>query len=339
MQPGYAATPLLNRPQLSAPPALAFVTPADLGAPLYGMRSRMSDGRRALVSARGPRRSASSLVAREGGAAFFSRPDWRARLTALVASAAPAPFESDGRAGTRDRRRARAEPVDPERAPQDQHRRAHLPAVGHLRRRDARHARAHRLSIRLRQPPARTARRPRRRRSLLAEAAAEPLHHAPAGARPAVLVFMTSAVSRGRRRRHRLPQQSRDTGRDASRRWTRPAARAPAARSSTPPAPTAPLDWLRDAYPDVRVRALPNNDGPNPGRNIGIRETPQPYVFLMDADVHVQPDTIQRLRAAMADRSHDRHRQSRSSSTPAIRRRFSTRAAACTSSAKRSTRG
>ncbi|MGH9142954.1 MAG: polysaccharide deacetylase family protein, partial [Vicinamibacterales bacterium] len=50
VQPEYLATPLLNRPQLSPPPALAFVTPTDLGAPLYGMRSRMSDGRRALVS-------------------------------------------------------------------------------------------------------------------------------------------------------------------------------------------------------------------------------------------------------------------------------------------------
>ena len=60
------------------------------------------------------------------------------------------------------------------------------------------------------------------------------------------------------------------------------------------------LDWLRSAYPDVRVRALLNNDGPNPGRNIGIRETTQPYVFLMDADVQVEPDAIQRLRAGMA---------------------------------------
>lgn len=57
--------------------------------------------------------------------------------------------------------------------------------------------------------------------------------------------------------------------------------------------------WLRDTYPDVRVRTLERNDGPNPGRNIGIRETPQPYVFLMDADVQVQPEAIQRLRAAM----------------------------------------
>ena len=59
-------------------------------------------------------------------------------------------------------------------------------------------------------------------------------------------------------------------------------------------------DWLRAANPEVAVRTLPANDGPNPGRNIGIRDTPQPYVFLMDADVRVQLDTIQRLRAAMA---------------------------------------
>ncbi len=63
----------------------------------------------------------------------------------------------------------------------------------------------------------------------------------------------------------------------------------------------ATVDWLRAAYPDVRVRTLENNEGPNPGRNTGIRETPQPYVFLMDADVQVQPETIQRLRAAMAN--------------------------------------
>lgn len=92
VQPGYAATPLLNRPQVSAPPELAFVTPNDLGAPLYGMRSRMSDGRRALV---GPdaHDACVALVAREGGAAFFARPDWRATLRA-VASSPAASFES-----------------------------------------------------------------------------------------------------------------------------------------------------------------------------------------------------------------------------------------------------
>jgi hypothetical protein len=94
VQPGYEATPLLNRPQLTAQPSLAFVTPADLGAPLYGMRSRMSDGRRALVS-RDAHASCVDLVAREGGAAFFSRPDWKNRLTAVVASAPAASFEPE----------------------------------------------------------------------------------------------------------------------------------------------------------------------------------------------------------------------------------------------------
>jgi GT2 family glycosyltransferase len=59
--------------------------------------------------------------------------------------------------------------------------------------------------------------------------------------------------------------------------------------------------WLHEAWPAVRVRTLERNDGPGPGRNVGIRETSQPYVFLMDADVQVCPDTVQRLRAAMAE--------------------------------------
>ena len=59
------------------------------------------------------------------------------------------------------------------------------------------------------------------------------------------------------------------------------------------------VDWLRTASPRVQVRALPTNEGPNPGRNLAIRESPQPYVFLMDADIRVQPDAIQYLRSAM----------------------------------------
>ena len=99
VQPGYEATPLLNRPQLTAPPALAFVMPADLGAPLYAMRSRMSDGRRALVSLEAHARCV-DLVAREGGAAFFSRPDWQATLKTIAASTPPVSFE---RAGEQER--------------------------------------------------------------------------------------------------------------------------------------------------------------------------------------------------------------------------------------------
>jgi len=60
------------------------------------------------------------------------------------------------------------------------------------------------------------------------------------------------------------------------------------------------LDWLRREYPAIRTRTLERNDGPSPGRNVGIRECRFPYVFLMDADVQVLPETIQRLRRAMA---------------------------------------
>jgi GT2 family glycosyltransferase len=57
---------------------------------------------------------------------------------------------------------------------------------------------------------------------------------------------------------------------------------------------------LRHDYPGITVRTLDRNDGPSPGRNVGIRECRFPYVFLMDADVQVQPDTIRKLRQAMA---------------------------------------
>lgn len=59
------------------------------------------------------------------------------------------------------------------------------------------------------------------------------------------------------------------------------------------------IEWVATAFSDITVVRLDRNDGPNPARNLSIRECPFPYVFLMDADVRVQPETIQRLRAAM----------------------------------------
>jgi GT2 family glycosyltransferase len=58
-------------------------------------------------------------------------------------------------------------------------------------------------------------------------------------------------------------------------------------------------DWLAREHPRVRVRRLDGNAGPNPGRNIGITEAAQPLILLMDADVRIAPETVQRLRAAM----------------------------------------
>ena len=55
--------------------------------------------------------------------------------------------------------------------------------------------------------------------------------------------------------------------------------------------------WLAANQPAVRVRRLTKNDGPSPGRNVGILEATAPYVLLMDADVLVRPDAVQKLRA------------------------------------------
>ena len=65
----------------------------------------------------------------------------------------------------------------------------------------------------------------------------------------------------------------------------------------------ATVEWVRAHYPDVRVETLARNDGPSPGRNVGITRTERPFVFLLDADVQIRPDTVQRLRAAMAEDS------------------------------------
>jgi GT2 family glycosyltransferase len=59
-------------------------------------------------------------------------------------------------------------------------------------------------------------------------------------------------------------------------------------------------EWLAQTWPQIRHRRLERNDGPSPGRNVGITEARRPFVFLMDADVRVQPQTIQLLHAAMA---------------------------------------
>src|SRR5262245_16641902 len=58
-------------------------------------------------------------------------------------------------------------------------------------------------------------------------------------------------------------------------------------------------DWLGREFPQVRVRRLERNDGPSPGRNVGITGSSSRFVLLMDADVRVQPRTAQILHAAM----------------------------------------
>jgi GT2 family glycosyltransferase len=58
-------------------------------------------------------------------------------------------------------------------------------------------------------------------------------------------------------------------------------------------------EWLAREWPLVRVRRLDRNDGPSPGRNVGITESTRRFVFLLDADVRITPDTLAPLHAAM----------------------------------------
>lgn len=97
--PAFGAEPLLNRPRVAdraaarGPTAPEFLTPADLGAPLYPRRSRLSDAWR-FEEDRAARDRCTAHVRANGGAAFFARPTWRAELAA-VHGAGAGHFESD----------------------------------------------------------------------------------------------------------------------------------------------------------------------------------------------------------------------------------------------------
>lgn len=58
------------------------------------------------------------------------------------------------------------------------------------------------------------------------------------------------------------------------------------------------LEWLEQEWAGVRRLRLNENFGPSPGRNAGLRAATRSYVFLMDADVTVAPDTVGSLRDA-----------------------------------------
>lgn len=59
------------------------------------------------------------------------------------------------------------------------------------------------------------------------------------------------------------------------------------------------VDALLQLVPDLHVRRLEVNRGPGPGRNVALRDAPTPLVFLMDADVEVEPHTIALLHTAV----------------------------------------
>jgi GT2 family glycosyltransferase len=58
-------------------------------------------------------------------------------------------------------------------------------------------------------------------------------------------------------------------------------------------------EWLARERPRVKLRRLMRNEGPSPGRNVGITEATSRFVLLMDGDVLIAADAVQRLHAAM----------------------------------------
>jgi hypothetical protein len=85
VSPDFAREPYLNHPVTTMNGHLAAVQSSDLGTPLYLRRSRMSDARRYFADESAADRCRRH-VAREGGAAFFDRPDWRRELTTIAAN-------------------------------------------------------------------------------------------------------------------------------------------------------------------------------------------------------------------------------------------------------------
>jgi Polysaccharide deacetylase len=81
--PDYPATPRLSRPLVSSNGPSQYQSPAELGAPLFAQRSRMSDAVRVDVPET-VRRALIERVRGAGGAAFFERSGWRRELTALA---------------------------------------------------------------------------------------------------------------------------------------------------------------------------------------------------------------------------------------------------------------
>jgi GT2 family glycosyltransferase len=58
-------------------------------------------------------------------------------------------------------------------------------------------------------------------------------------------------------------------------------------------------EYLRAEWPEIVQHRLEYNDGPSPGRNVGITRATRPFVLLMDADVFIAPDMVQRMKAEM----------------------------------------
>ena len=91
IRPGQLAGPH-DVPLLDTPGGMRFATRADLGAPLYAARARLSDAFRWIAPEAFD--AAVRHVRDEGGQAFFDRPQWRDELREIVRKAPPGRWET-----------------------------------------------------------------------------------------------------------------------------------------------------------------------------------------------------------------------------------------------------
>jgi hypothetical protein len=85
VQPSYARESLFHRPRLGSVREPEHLAATALGHPLFARRSRMSDGRRFFPDLT-VCHALTDHVTRNGGPAFFDRPDWQADLRARAGS-------------------------------------------------------------------------------------------------------------------------------------------------------------------------------------------------------------------------------------------------------------
>lgn len=61
------------------------------------------------------------------------------------------------------------------------------------------------------------------------------------------------------------------------------------------------VEWLGAEHPDVKVIALPDNEGYAEANNIGVRECTGDVVLLLNNDTEVEPDALKRLLEVFED--------------------------------------
>jgi len=65
--------------------------------------------------------------------------------------------------------------------------------------------------------------------------------------------------------------------------------------------PDDSVAWVRREFPSVRIIERPDNRGPNPARNEGLRAAGTDYVLIMDNDIVLAPDYLACLLRASQD--------------------------------------